>query len=136
MKKKLLAFTGIVLLCCIAWGLYLFYKPHSGVENIKPAVTIAATALYQQYNADEKYGDSIFLDKVIEVKGIVSDEQKTDSTLNILIKASDLGGINCSLSLKDNKNISMPAIGENITLKGKCTGFLMDVELVDCVVIK
>jgi hypothetical protein len=136
MKKKLLPFTGIVLLCCIGFGLYLFNEPHSGIQHIKPAVTIAATELYEEYNSNEKNADSKYIDKVIEVSGIVSDDQKTDSTINISLKGGTMGGINCSLSLSDNKNISMPAVGTNLTLKGKCTGFLMDVELVDCVIIK
>jgi len=136
MRKKIFLFAGIVLLCFIAWGFYLFNKPHTGVENIQPAVTIAATDLYAQYSTAEKHSDSIFLDKIIEVKGIVSDVQKTDTAMNILLKAGETGDINCSLSLNDNKNIPMPSVGQNILLKGKCTGFLMDVELVDCIIEK
>jgi hypothetical protein len=135
MKKRLFAFAGILLLCGAGWGFYLYNKPHSGVENIEPAVTIAAPALYRQYSANEKDGDARFLDKVIEVTGTVSDVQKTDTTVNILLKAGEIGGINCSLSMKDNKT-ELPSIGETVTVKGRCTGFLMDVELVDCIIKK
>jgi len=133
MKKKLFAFGGILLLCGIGYGLYLYNKPHSGVENIAPVVTIAAPALYEQYSANEKDGDKKFLDKVVEINGIVSDVQKTDTTINILLKGNGIGGINCSLSIKDNKT-ALPSVGATVILKGRCTGFLMDVELVDCII--
>ncbi len=135
MKKKLLAFAGILLLCGVGWGFYLYNKPHSGVENITPAVTIAAPAFYQQYSANEKDADAKFLDKVIEVSGTVSDIQKTDTTINIILKVSDMGGVNCSLSIRDNK-LQVPSVGSAVILKGRCTGYLMDVELVDCIIEK
>ncbi|MGI8951535.1 MAG: OB-fold protein [Chitinophagaceae bacterium] len=136
-RKKYFVIAGILLLCFAGWGLYLFNKPHTSVQNIKASETIAATDLYKQYAANENAANQEFLDKVIEVKGKVSDAQKTDSSFSVLLNAgAATGGVNCNLSFNDNKKIPLPKQGDFVTIKGECAGFLMDVTLVDCVLEK
>ena len=134
MRKKYFVFAGVIIVCFTAWGLYLYNKPHTSVENVNAALTIAAADLYNQYEQNEKIADQKFLDKVIEVKGAVDDVNKTDSIFSVLLNAgAAVGGINCNLSVRDNKIKQVPMHGDIVTIKGKCAGFLMDVNLVDCV---
>ncbi len=134
MRKKLLLFIGILLIFLIGYSIYLFNKPHSSIANVTPSVSIAAIELYKGYVADEKRGDTKYLNKIIEINGIVNDVQKTDSSLSIFFKADEMNGVNCSVSLNDNKKNLLPKKGDTIFLKGICTGFIMDVELNDCVI--
>ena len=45
------------------------------------------------------------------------------------------GGINCQL-FAGTKVDPEPRSGDAVTVKGRCTGFLMDVNLADCVLFK
>ncbi len=132
MRKKLVFFIGIVLLCLISWGFFLYNKPHVGVGNAKPDVTMLADDLYKQYNENETTANQKFLNKVIAVTGTVDEVNTSNNAFVILLKkADDMGGVSCNLFTNTNANIQQ---GKTVTIKGRCTGFLMDVALTDCVV--
>ena len=134
MKKKLLFFISILLLCAAGWGFYLYNKPRTGVENKQADITISAADLYKQYNDNETAANQKFLNKIISVTGTADEVNQTDSTYTILLKnEADMGGVSCSLF--DNKAAAI-AKGKTVTVKGKCTGYLMDVALTDCVISK
>jgi tRNA_anti-like len=132
MKKKI--FFAILLIALVTGG-YVFYrvtKLRPSLTDATPALSISATDLYDQYQKDETAADKKFADKVIEVTGTIIDVQGTDSTLSIELKGGDLGGINCSIAGGTKANTDQK--GGSLTLKGKCNGFLMDVNLTDCVI--
>ncbi len=134
MRKKYLLFAGIVLLCFVAFGLYEYNKPHASVKDLNTDIIIDESDLYNQYEKDETEADKKYSGKIIEVKGIVNDVEKTDSTFSILLKPAEaIGGINCNLAIADNNKLDVPQKGASVIIKGKCAGFLMDVTLTDCV---
>jgi len=132
MKKKIFY---AILIIVLGIGVYIFYrvsKPRQGLVNVSPAVTITANELYRQYQANEPAADSLFLDKVIEVTGTIADIEATDSTLSLELKGGESGGVNCSIAGGTRTNSFKS--GDAVTLKGRCSGFLMDVTLTDCVI--
>jgi hypothetical protein len=132
MKKKIV-YTALIL--TLGFGGYIYYrvsKTRPGLSNVTPAVTITASELYRQYQANETVADSQFLDKVIEVTGTITDVESTDSTLSLELKGGESGGVNCGIA-GGNKTNSLKS-GDAVTLKGRCSGFLMDVTLTDCVI--
>ena len=135
MRRRMIISIAIVLLLLVAWGFYLYNKPHTDVSNIPASVSISAQELYHQFEQDETSANKKYLDKVIEVKGVVNEVQQSDTTLNILLSGGNgMGGINCSIAEKNpSGNIHK---NEMMTIKGRCTGFLLDVSLVDCVIEK
>ncbi|MEJ0080514.1 MAG: hypothetical protein WDM78_06055 [Puia sp.] len=74
--------------------------------------------------------------KVIEVSGIVSSVNESAGYISVNLKAVTDGGINCSVLKKDLSPDDKLKNGDSLTIKGKCTGYLMDVNLVDCVIKK
>jgi len=138
MQKKKTLFAGI-LLCLIAgaaWGYYLYQKPRASLTDIKAAYTISASELYNAFEQNEQQANQKYLGKVLAVTGTVDGVQTTDSTASIqLASGNDMGGINCSLAKSANQKNRMPVKGQTIQLKGRCTGYLMDVNLTDVVII-
>ncbi len=132
MRKKIVFFIAIVLLCFAGWGFYLFNKPHEGVGGAEADITIQATDLYQQYSTDEAKANAKYINKIIAVTGTVSEVNKENNTCTILLKKeNEEGGVSCNLFTHTNTNAKK---GETLTIKGRCTGFLMDVALADCVI--
>ena len=132
MKKKII-YTILILV--LGFGGYIYYrvsKPRPGLSDATPAVTISATELYRQYQSNETTAESQFLDKVIEVTGTIADIEATDSTLSLELKGSEAGGVNCSIA--GGNKINSFKNNDTVTLKGRCSGFLMDVTLTDCVI--
>ncbi len=133
MRKKIFFFTGIVLLCAAGWALYLYYKPHGSVGNLKPDVEIAAGDLYNQFLQNEAAATERYLNKIVLVNGRVNTVVSTDTTVNILLQQpGDMGGVSCSLFPSKDKGANLEA-GVEVSIKGRCTGYLMDVVLADCV---
>lgn len=135
MKVKLaLAAGGIVLLIIsAAVGWYLYNKPHTGVENVEADIHITAADLYNDFEHDEALANKKYLNKVIEVTGNVSEVQNVNGSQIILLSStSDAGGVSCQLTNDENNKKSTVKKSTTITIKGRCSGYLMDVNLVDC----
>jgi hypothetical protein len=136
MRKKYFFIAGIVLLCLAGWGFYQYQRPRANIANKTADFTMNAPDLFGAYQKDETASNKKFSDKIIEVKGKVAEIEQTDTTMSIQLKGGDMGGINCSLKTTSDEKIQPPAKGAIVTIKGICTGYLMDVNLVDCVLEK
>lgn len=135
LKKRTILWVGIPVLVLIAfayaWNLY--HKPHASAAGVTAAVTIDADSLYHQYQQDEHSADAKYMGKVIEVSGKLSEVQHSgNAEIWILNTQPSGGGINCQL-FAGEKPEATPKVGDAVTIKGRCTGFLMDVNLADCV---
>jgi hypothetical protein len=131
MQKKYFFIAGIICLILAVGALYFYNKPHQTAAGLKTDLSIDALDLYNQYQKDEVMANKKFLDKIIEVKGMVTDVQQSSVQLGA---GEAMGGINCSLAGNNEGKTPLPSKGARITVKGKCSGMLMDVNLVDCVI--
>ncbi|MCB0572016.1 MAG: hypothetical protein KDC66_19760 [Phaeodactylibacter sp.] len=136
MKKILIA---VLLLAVIGLGVgYMIYnKPFENMNRAKADMAMSATELFTAYENDEAAANSKFLDKIIEVSGTVK-EANTDEAGNISITlecGSDMFGVICQLDNLAEQPRKDFKEGESLTLKGICTGMLMDVVLVRCVLV-
>jgi hypothetical protein len=135
MRKYFVLGGSVLLLGLIFWVIYQYKLPHTNVAGEKPAVKIEAAELYRQYQQDEDGSNKKYLNKIIEIKGTVKEVQKNDTSMNLLIGDKNAaGGISCSFLFEPGKNFIIPQPGAASVIKGKCSGFLMDVILVDCVI--
>ncbi len=132
MKKNYFIIAGVLLLLIIGWGFYKYNKPHAGITDQKIDYTLTAADLFNSFQKDESAANKKYLGKVIEVKGMISVIQAGSGNTNIQIDASPMGGVNCSFSNADEQMLKTLKKGDTLTVKGRCTGFLMDVNLVDC----
>lgn len=134
MQRKWIVLTGILLLALSGTIAYQKYqKPRVGVEDKKPDYTLSAIALYKDFSNDENAANAKYINKVIEVSGELADIKNDDNRTTIYLKATEAGGINCSLK---SKLETLVPINSKVKIKGRCTGFLMDVNLVDGVLIQ
>ena len=134
MQKKYFFGIGILLLIIAAWGIFRIFKPHRNVEGEQPVSTLTAADLYRDFLQDETAANKKWVGKVIEIKGIISAVSDAGNNISINLEATPEGGVNCSFLKKDLDPGFNHNKGDSISIKGKCTGFLMDVNMVDCVV--
>jgi hypothetical protein len=135
MRKKYFLIAGLIWLVLAGLGLYYYDKPHANAGNKSTDFAINAVDLFNQYQKDEAAANKKFLDKIIEVKGIVTDVQQSGNIISIQLDGGSTAGINCSITDDNEKDrAALPHKGAAVTIKGKCSGLLMDVNLVDCVI--
>lgn len=118
--------------------LFLFYAPEKNLQRETADLQISATELFTQYEANEAAGNQKYIDRIIDVTGEVA-EITTDeegSPVVILREADAFSGVLCTLKDSERSAVNELTIGEQVTIRGFCTGMLMDVVLNKCVVIK
>ena len=128
---KIIIAIAIVVAVGAGAGTYLFNKKVPGLEDVEAEYSMTADELFDAFDTNEMEAVKQYEGKVIAVSGVVSNVKNTDSTSNVVLKAENAmaGGINCSFNHPAN-NLKA---GDNITVKGRCQGFLMDVILNNCV---
>ena len=110
-KKAVIISIAIVLLA----GFWLYkgylYKEVRNVSEEAPAHTLTADELVYQYTGNQEKANTDYLDKTIQITGVVT--QVTDSvvTLNSVIV--------CCFDKKPNAS----ANSKTVTIKGRCIGY-------------
>jgi hypothetical protein len=135
MRKKIILFLALVIVCLVvAW--YWYNKPREGIAGKDTQLNISAAILYESYNTNEDVANKKFLNKIIEVKGKVDDIilNSNDAVLMLSMQPEG-GGISCFFSPASVLESNHVKKGMEIVVKGKCTGFNMDVNLTDCIII-
>jgi hypothetical protein len=132
MIKKILGI--IVILAVIGGGIgwYEWHKSFTKAEDVK-GISIAADKLSKEYGANEKAADSLYLNKVIEVSGAISEiDTNQDGHLMIILQTGDpMAGVQCTMRDKG----TVAAKGSNITIKGYCSGNgITGVSLTQCAI--
>jgi hypothetical protein len=131
--KKIIALIGIVALIAIGWtAWYAFNKPHRSLDESQ-MIRVQADSLFLAFQQDETTANAAYLDKALEVSGMIA-EIKTNQqgqTVLVLDSGDPMGGIVCTLT--------RPAEGlvksQQVIVRGFCSGYLSDVVLRDGILV-
>lgn len=136
--KKLLIIGLISAVIGGAVGIYLWNKPVKDIQNAKADYSLTAQELFNAYQSNEAMADSIYRRAVIEVTGSVievKEEQKEidgeqRTITNVVLDGGDMMfGVICQMADPDIERLRSLAAGDEVTIKGECSGMLMDVVL-------
>lgn len=130
-KKKIFKWVILLALVTIITGVFVCYrmynKPHRDLANIK-AVAVRATSLVTDYETNETHADSVYLDKILEVSGIITEISKNQKGESIIaLEGTGIGTVRCTMEDSVQHNMKT---GDSATIKGICTGYLTDVIIV------
>ena len=140
MVKKIILFVLLCILAGGAFGLYAWYKPHESIGT--PKYNVSAKELASEFNSHEteaikKYVGSDKDMVVVQVSGVISSIQKDTSGISLSLDTGDpLLGVSCTLDKFTKQPRSDFKTGEQVLLKGICTGKLSDVIMDRCVIEK
>lgn len=133
MKKKIGLVVGVFFLIGLAIGGYMYFKPNPSVANMKTDVSLTAGDLLAAFETDEAAANAEYLDQVVALTGTITDvTTNEDGLLTLTLDTGNpVSGVICEMEAdRDHGDL---AEGQTISLKGLCTGYLMDVVLVRCV---
>jgi len=140
MKTYVKVALGVVLfiaLVGILVGVHLFGLKHKDLSKTRPDFTINATVLQKAFEDDETAASKLYINKILEVTGKIASVKPLAENKFIsisLVTGSDLSSVICTFpAISDPSKLS---VGEEITLRGECSGFLMDVLLNNCALIQ
>ena len=137
-RKKIIIILSIVLVTLAgAYIMLLVYnKPHIDVAKSSPKVSLVSKTLLDDFQNDENLANSKYLEQIIQVTGKISHLDIANGNGIVVLKdGNSFGSIMCHLSPEENERLVTLKEGQSITIKGICTGYLMDVILIKCILI-
>lgn len=134
--KIALFFVVFIAIGAILAALYYYNLRSSDLAKTKPDFVITASALQKAFESNEADASAKYIKKILEISGkIASVKPSENGVISIsLTTESELSSVICTFPAV--KDTSILKAGEEITLRGECSGFLMDVLLNNCAIIR
>lgn len=133
MKKSYIIIILIIILS-VVWVVFRMYnKPHRDPLS-EVSIKISATELFRSYENDEAAANGLYLDKVVEVSGKIS-EITTNQELKPIVSLeteNPMFGVRCTM---ESPTINVKR-GDSVTVKGICTGYLSDVVIIKATLVE
>ncbi len=121
--KILLTVIFIFLLAMGGFAWYLFTEKFADTAEKKSDYTVNANDLLKEFQQNDSLANVKYIEKIISVKGIVTDLELLDSTVNV--KMSDtLTGDYIIFTFQEQHLVetNIIKIGEEVAIKGSCSG--------------
>ena len=134
--KIALAVVSLIAIGGILAALYLYNLKPSDMSKSKPDFVISATLLQKEFDDNEKDASAKYINKVVEVSGKISSVKPGENNITsiTLETESPLSSVICTVAA--GTDVSKLTEGNEITIRGECSGFLMDVLLNNCSIIQ
>ena len=141
-KKRGMTLRLIVLLCIlgfiifggITWSLSKGGSTTFSITPFSGAIIITASELYAQWDANQEAAAAKYMDKLIEVSGIIDDMGVYSGNMPFVVLTGgyELFGVQCFLSAKDEPKLARLVNGQSLTIQGICHGYRYNVILDNC----
>jgi hypothetical protein len=138
MLKKITLICLLLICFGASVGAYLYFKPSKNYRNTKADIKITASELIYDFSKNESAAGLKYLNKIVQVTGMVQDISTDESgitDINLFAK-NEAAMISCAMDSSERKNYNNVIKGSEVTIKGQCTGMLMDVVMIKCVIVK
>jgi len=135
MKKLIITIIFVVVVAAIGGYLYVFRDADTDVGRKVADYDLTAKELVEHFELNEDSANSMFLGKIISVEGVVDNKVEKDGEVTIYLKASeDISGVLCHFNTNLG-DLGKVYEGENLKVKGICSGYLLDVVLNQCAIV-
>ena len=111
---------------------WVFREQEKSVGSHKADITVSAEVIVKEFETDENKANIKYLNKIVAVSGTINSQTVNDKDITVILKNEEAtAGVSCSF---DKTTIAGSSLvkGRKITVKGLCSGFLMDVVLNRC----
>lgn len=113
-------------------GLYMYNLKDKDLKNVKPDFKMTATELQGAFEADEASAGAAYINKIIEVSGEVETVKQGENQTTVITFRTEnpLSAVSCTFQA--GSGTPDFTAGDQATIRGRCSGFLMDVLLNNC----
>ncbi|AXT55115.1 hypothetical protein D1815_04840 [Aquimarina sp. AD1] len=142
MNSKTRSILSISMLLLILTGIFIYNniynKPFVDISESKPNISIESNELVDSFSNNENEANAKYLEQIIQVQGSITEITSGKNGNSIITLGNDntIGNVTCYISSEESLKTNNLKIGQHINIKGICTGYLMDVVLVKCVIIE
>lgn len=135
--KKVLIVLAILGIAGAVYVAYEWNRKNPSMATAKEDLSIDAIALFEEFALNESAASIKYIDKVILVRGVVSSVDKSNGQVAIMLDTGDpLGAVMCQLDPEISQNSEEFKEGDQVKFKGTCSGFMTDVQISRCAVVR
>lgn len=134
MKKLFKILIALFILAILGYFI-IMNLPQATTKNKEAKIEVKAIKLFNDFSTNEQTANNLYNGKVIEVSGEVRNvtKDKKGATVVILKTEDMVGGVLCTFENAPKQTLNK---GNQVTIKGQCSGLLMDVVLNKCNLVK
>ena len=134
-KYRFFLFGGLsIVVIGVICGVKEYNRRLADTHQLNAAFHFKADDFLRQFEAEESMATKQYAGKVISVQGLVGSVQITDTSGTVFLNdGTSMSSVMCQFDKKNFQEILELQNGESITIKGICSGYLMDVVMVRCV---
>lgn len=137
--KKLTLVVAIFTIIIVGLTCFIYYynKPHVNVKKSEAAFVLKAENLIKEYRDDEIKTSEKYSENIIQVRGKVFEVStlKGNSVITLKDENSE-SSIICHMLPDENMKALKLEKGQEVDIKGICTGYLLDVIIVRCTLVE
>jgi hypothetical protein len=135
MSKRIVIILFLVLACIIGAYYYTQRDFRNDIVNKEALFQLDAKALIAEYEMGEAHANDRYLGKTIAVNGTIRSVEREGGEVTIFLDAGDpLSEVVCEMNMNVAQDYSDYRTGDQVVIKGECSGKLMDIILVNCVI--
>ena len=134
--KWILGFL-LLMIIGLSGALYYYNKPHVNVEKTQAVFVLTAENLISEYQNSESETNRKYSEQVIQIKGKVHEVSVEKGNTVLILKNDDQeSSVICNMLFDQADRVGQLKKGDQIAVKGVCTGYLMDVIMVRCILVE
>ena len=134
--KKLLPLLILMIVLAFTFLLLQVKEPSGKPATVweqETEIRVEAASLFDDFLSDETGANEKYLNKVTEVSGEVSTVRTGQGGQSVVLRTNDpTYGVRCRLDRKPGQGSKNYEVGQAVTFKCICSGFVQDVEMVQC----
>ncbi len=116
---------------------YVFNMPRRNLAKENAVYSLEAKQLISDFKKDEASSNAKYLDKAIAVTGEIKSIRTLDNHSMVFSLEDSMEGVSCTVDSADvvvySSKLSAVKIGSKAAFKGRCSGMLMDIQVINCV---
>lgn len=135
-KKNIYVLLMLVAFSAIFCFAFIYFNKSSSTDTANEQTEMRTTSenLIASFIKNEHAANNKFVERILEVDGVIKDITFENGCYSIILQVQDnTTYIICEMKTDQNKKIESLKKNNEITIKGICKGFLMDVILLDCI---
>ena len=128
--------TGRIILVLLALGflggLFVYFfvvnKPHTNIAKAETVYEGTAEGLYAEFQADKNTANTLYIDKVVQISGIITDIGMGSENITVQLEAGNPmgGGLSAAMALSEAEAVRQLSVGQSVILRGQCSGYDQD----------
>lgn len=116
---------------------YVFNMPRRNLSRENAVYTLTAKQLISEFKSGETSATAKYLDKAIAVSGEIKGIRTLDNHTVVYSLEDEMEGVSCSVdsaeAVRNSLKLTHFVKGSIVSFKGRCSGMLMDIQMINCV---